>query len=119
MQKSDWIKHGTSKQWSTTQLEKVIFKKGFYLFIHERHRERQRHRQKEKQAPCREPDMGFDHRMSGSQPEPKADAQPLSHQGVPQLEKSLRKICGPIWCDVQDIFLNEKDKFTEETIIYK
>ena len=31
-------------------------------------RERQRHRQREKQAPCREPDMGFDLRSPGSLP---------------------------------------------------
>ena len=36
-----------------------IFKKRFYLFIHERHRERQRHRQREKQAPRKEPDAGL------------------------------------------------------------
>ena len=55
----------------------------FYLLIHETHTERQRHRQKEKQAPCREGDTGFDPRTPGSQPEPKADTQSLSHPGVP------------------------------------
>ena len=45
--------------------------------------ERERERQREKQAPCREPDAGLDLRTPGSCPEPKADAQPLSHQ-VPQ-----------------------------------
>ena len=39
----------------------------------------QRHRQREKQAPCREPDAGLYPRILGSLPEPKADAQPLSH----------------------------------------
>ena len=34
-------------------------------------------------APCREPDAAFDPRTPGSRPEPKADAQPLSHPGVP------------------------------------
>ena len=29
--------------------------------------------------------MGLDHRTPGSRPEPKADAQPLSHPGVPIL----------------------------------
>ena len=53
------------------------------LFIHDRHRERRRHRQREKQSPCREPDVGLHLRTPGSQPEPKADAQPLSHPGVP------------------------------------
>ena len=58
----------------------------FYLFIHETHRERGRHRQRqrEKQAPYREPDVGLDPRSPGSCPEPKAEAQPLSHPGVPK-----------------------------------
>ena len=30
-----------------------------------------------------EPDAGFDPGTPGSQPEPKADAQPLSHPGTP------------------------------------
>ena len=47
-------------------------------------RERQRHRQREKQAPCREPDAGLDPGTPGSCPEPKADAQLLSHPGVPK-----------------------------------
>ena len=50
----------------------LIFKKRFYLFIHERERERQRHRQREKQAPCREPDVGFDLGSPGSCPGLKA-----------------------------------------------
>ena len=48
-----------------------------------RHRERQRHRLREKQALGREPDAGLDPRTPGSWPELKADAQPLSHPGVP------------------------------------
>ena len=44
---------------------------------------RQRHRQREKQAPWREPGAGLDPGTPGSHPEPKADAQPLSHPGVP------------------------------------
>ena len=55
------------------------------LFIYERHTHTEReaeNRQREKQAPCREPDAGLDPRRLGSQPEPKADAQPLSHPGV-------------------------------------
>ena len=47
--------------------------------------ERGRDRQGEKQAPCREPDAGLDPRIPRSRPEPKADAQPLSHPGVPCL----------------------------------
>ena len=51
----------------------------------EREREKQRHRQREKQGPCGEPDVGLDPSTPGSRPEPKADAQPLSHSGVPCL----------------------------------
>ncbi|XP_048957332.1 uncharacterized protein LOC125753664 [Canis lupus dingo] len=53
-----------------------IFKR-FYLFIHERQRERQ--------ARCGEPDVGLDRSPQGSRPEPKAEAQPLSHPGAPGL----------------------------------
>ena len=49
-------------------------------------RETQRHRQRKKQAPCREPDVGLNPGTPGSRPEPKADAQPLSHPGVPLLQ---------------------------------
>ena len=62
-----------------------IFKDFIYLFMRdrERERERQRHRQKKKQAPYREPDVGLNPWTPGSRPEPKAEAQPLSHPGVP------------------------------------
>ena len=55
-------------------------------------RERQRHRQREKQTPSGEPDVGLDPRTPGSCPELKADAQPLSHPGIPTL--TLLKIPG-------------------------
>ena len=62
-----------------------IFLEIFYLFIcsWRTQRERQRHRQREKQAPCREPDVGFDPGPPGSGPGPKAGAKPLSHSGIP------------------------------------
>ena len=47
-------------------------------------RERQRPRQREKQAPCGKPDAGLDPGTPGSRPEPKAEAQPLSHPGAPE-----------------------------------
>ena len=47
-----------------------------------RHTHRQRHKQREKQAPCGEPDAGLSPRTLGSWPEPKADAQLLSHPGT-------------------------------------
>ena len=50
--------------------------------MRDRERERQRHRQREKQVPCRKPDVGLDPRALGSCPEPKANAQLLSHAGV-------------------------------------
>ena len=46
--------------------------------------ERQRHKQSEKQAPCGELDVGLDPRTPESQPQQKADAQPLSYPGVPE-----------------------------------
>ena len=46
-------------------------------------RDTKRQRQREKQAPCRDPIVGLDTGTAGSRPELKADAQPLSHPGVP------------------------------------
>ena len=54
------------------------------MIVTQRERERQRHRQREKQAPCREPDVGFDPRSPGSRPGPKAGAKPLCHPGIPK-----------------------------------
>ena len=47
-----------------------------------RHRERQRHKQREKQALCGESNVELDPGTRGSCPEPRADAQPLSHSGI-------------------------------------
>ena len=65
--------------------EAYLFFFRFCLFIHERYRERERHRQRKKQAACvgGDPDAGLDPRTPRSGPEPKADAQPLSHPGAP------------------------------------
>ena len=58
-----------------------FFLKDFiYLFMKDRERERQR----KKQAPCREPDAELDPRTMGSRPEPKEEAQLLSHPGIPK-----------------------------------
>ena len=51
--------------------------------MRDRERGRDTHKQREKQAPHREPDAGLDPGTLGSRPEPKTDAQPLSHPGVP------------------------------------
>ena len=63
----------------------LLFFLKIYLFMRNAEGGGQRHRQREKQVPCREPDAGLDPRTPGSHPEPKADAQPLSHPGVPIL----------------------------------
>ena len=55
----------------------------YFTYLSMRDTERQRHRQREKQALRREPDSGLDPRTLGSRPELKADAQLLSHPGVP------------------------------------
>ena len=57
---------------------------------------RDTHREAETQAegevaPCGKPDVGLNPRTPGSCPEPKADAQPLGHQGVPGLRTFIVK----------------------------
>ena len=61
------------------------------MIVIQRERERHRHRQREKQAPCREPDVGFDPGSPGSRPGPKAGAKPLRHPGIPQSLFLMRK----------------------------
>ena len=62
----------------------IYFLKILFIYSRETQRQSQRHRQRDKQAPCREPNVGLDLRTPGSGPELKADAQPLSHPGVPK-----------------------------------
>ena len=62
-------------------LEMMGFLKIVFIYVFMRDTDRQR--QREKQAPRREPNVGLDPRTPGSCPEPKADAQPLSHPGIP------------------------------------
>ena len=74
-----WQHLGVSKSdgvWDPSTPRDFFFFK--ILFIHERERQR------EKQAPCREPDVGLDPGSPGSRPGRKADAQLLSHPGVPK-----------------------------------
>ena len=40
--------------------------------------------EREKQVPYGEPNVGLDPRTPGSRPEPEADAQLLSHPGIPK-----------------------------------
>ena len=72
---------------SLCHLMRLYYYYFFKIFIYSREteRERLRHRQREKQAPCREPIAGLDPGTPGSHPELKADAQPLSHPGVPNM----------------------------------
>ena len=69
----------SSKRYNVTSLKKD------FIYSLETQRERERQRQREKQAPCRKPDVGFDPGTAGSRPEPQADAQLLSHPGVPEI----------------------------------
>ena len=68
-----------------------------YLFLKicffMRDRERERERQREKQAPYEESDVGLDPRTPGPCPEPKADVQPLSHAGIPDIYILLSIFC--------------------------
>ena len=61
----------------------LFFKNILFIYLWQTQREGQRHGQREKQAPCREPDVGLRSPDPGSHPDPKADAEPLSHPGVP------------------------------------
>ena len=47
--------------------------------------EAETHRQREKQAPQGEPDVGLNPWTLGSCPEPKVNAQPLNHPGIPDI----------------------------------
>ena len=62
----------------------VILKDFIYLFM--RNIEREAKRQREKKAPYGELDVGLDHRILRSQPESKADTQPLRHPGALSLK---------------------------------
>ena len=74
-----------------SQINKHHLKKYFmYFFMKGRERERQRHRQREKQAPRREPNVGLGPGTPGSHPGQKADAQLLSHPGIP-INTTLKK----------------------------
>ena len=79
----------------------LFFKEFIYLFMRDiqKERERQRHRQREKQAPCREPNVGLNPRTLGWCPEPKVDAQPLSHPGVFPLPSSVQSLSA---CELND-----------------
>ena len=69
-----------------------LFFKILFIYSRETQRKRQRHRQREeKQGLCREPDAGLDLGTPGSHPEPKADAQPLSHPGVLSITYSCKR----------------------------
>ena len=59
------------------------FLKIFYLVIHERHTEREREAETQAEGEVPQADVGLDPRVPGSRSGLKADAQPLSHPGVP------------------------------------
>ena len=65
------------------------FLKILFIYSRETQRERMRHRQRGKQAPGREPDVGL-HPGSGIMPQPKTEAQLLSHPCVPVLLPFLK-----------------------------
>ena len=80
---SSEIKEPRSKL-DLTPMPLILFLFKIYLFIHERHRERGRDigRGRSRLPP----------RTPGSQPKPKANAQPLSHPGVPKASASQTSI---------------------------
>ena len=69
---------------NTTDAFIFLFKDFIYSFMREAETQAETQAELEKQAPCRELDMELNSRTQGSQPESKADIQPLSHPGVPE-----------------------------------
>ena len=70
--------------------EVLLFLKKDFIYLSMRDTQREAETQaEEKQAPCREPDAGLDPRTLGSLPEPKADAQPLSPPGAPEMIRMI------------------------------
>ena len=57
----------------------------FYLFIHERERREAETHAEAEAGSTQRADVGLDPEALGSRPEPKADAQPLSHPGIPEV----------------------------------
>ena len=74
------------QEWLYPRTKAIVLFFWKILFIHERHREGERETktlsQRKKQAPCSEPDVGFDPGTPGSCPGPKTGTKPLSHPGV-------------------------------------
>ena len=68
-----------------------------HLFIHERQREEGRDtgRGESRLLAGSLPDVGLDPRTPGSRPEPKADAQLLSHPGVPYMIFFIKSFLSP------------------------
>ena len=86
-------------------LSLFIFLKIFYLFIHERQREGQRHTCREKQAPFREPDVGLNPGTPRSRSGAKAEAQPLSHPGIPSFHCLSKHELGCSWVRFKPFYL--------------
>ena len=70
----------------------------YFIYSWETQRERQRHRQREKPGSLRKPELGLDPGTPGSHSKPKADAQPLSHPGIPHncISKEKKQLQGEI-----------------------
>ena len=92
-----------------------LFRKDL-INLWERQRQRDRHRQREKQAPFGEPDAGLHPRPLGSRPEPKGDAQPLSHPGVPLSSNFIEGLTATTWMDLEGIMLSEVSQIKTDTI---
>ena len=95
-----------------------LFERLIYLFTHETHRERQRHRQRIKGG--WQPDVGLSPRTMGSWPEPKADAQPLSHPGAPS--SFCLCVCYILWSSFPNVFSTVSKKcfisYLQNLVIY-
>ena len=80
----------------------------------ERERERQRHRQREKQAPCREPDVGFDPGSTGSlTPWAKGKRQTAAPPRDPEKKSVLFNLSPSRVCSGQNLALTSAQRMDQ------
>ena len=75
----------------------VLFCLKYFIYLFMRDTVREAETQAEREAGSPEPDAGLNPRTQGSHPGPKADTQPLSHPGAPEMvvfKKEMRNLPG-------------------------
>ena len=90
-----------------------FFKDFMYVFMRDTEREAETEAEVE-QAPCRETNARLDPRTPGSHPEPKSDAQTLSHQASLCLNFNILYLIALLQlCELDIVILSLKIKLTQ------